>query len=124
VKELLKEVPVQDKIVTDYWCLNTVSAFTDKSIYCVDLQKETTYLLWNSELASALKKPERYSSGVKAFLKNESLKIIYMISLHPPEKLSQLDKQLSILFRVTLIEKRDGAIERGGNLYLYKITSL
>jgi len=122
--ELLKEIPPQFKIVTDYWCLNTLSAFTDKSYYCVDLQKEISYLLWNSELDSMLKKTNRYSNGISAFFKTESLKKVYMISIHPLEKLNQVDKQLSGLFHLMHIDKRDDAIEKGGNLYLYEITTL
>ena len=47
VNELLKEVPANEKIVTDYWCLNTVSAFTDKPFYCIELNKEMSFVLLN-----------------------------------------------------------------------------
>ena len=124
VKELLNEIPEQNKTITDYWCLNTLSAFTDRSFYCVDLQKEASYLLWNNELTAALKKSNRYSSGITVFLKKESKNKAYMISIHPPQKLFQLDDWLPALFNIKLIDKREGAIERGGNLYLYEITSL
>jgi hypothetical protein len=122
-KELLKEIPGGNKIVTDYWCLNVLSAFTDRSYYCVDLEKEVSYLLWNSEMTSMLEKNDRYSNGLLTFLKKESLNKVYMMSVHPLEKLSQLDKQLSILFRIELIDRKEGAIEKGGNLYLYEINS-
>ena len=122
VNELLKKIPAGEKIVTDYWCLNTLSAFTDKSYYCVDLQKEASYLLWNSELNSALKKDDRYSSGITAVLKQDSVNKIYMISIQRPGKLSQLDGNLYDLFNIKLIDKIEGAIEKGSDLYLYELT--
>jgi len=122
-KELLEEIPAGNKIVTDYWCLNTLSAFTDRAYYCVDLEKEVSYLLWNSEMASMLTKNDRYSNGLLRFLEKESLKKVYMISIYPLERLYQTDKQLPILFSIDLIDKKEEAIEKGSNLYLYEINS-
>ena len=122
-KELLKEIQAGNKIVTDYWSLNTLSGFTDRAFYCVDLEKEVSYLLWNSEMTSMLKKNDRYSNGLLRFLQKESLKKVYMISIYPLERLYQTDKQLPILFSIDLIDKREGAIEKGSNLYLYEINS-
>ena len=121
-KELLVEIPEGNKIVTDYWSLNTLSAFTDRAYYCVDLEKEVSYLLWNGEMTSMLKKNDRYSNGLLTFLKKESLKKVYMISIHPLERLFQSDKQLPILFSIDLIDKKEGAIEKGSDLYLYEIS--
>jgi hypothetical protein len=122
-KQLLEEIPAGNKIVADYWCLNTLSAFTDRAYYCVDLEKEVSYLLWNGEMTSMLKKNDRYSTGLLAFLKKESLIKVYMISIYPLERLYQSDKQLPILFSISLIDKKEGAIEKGSNLYLYEINS-
>jgi hypothetical protein len=122
-KELLEEIPAGDKIVTDYWSLNTLSAFTDRAYYCIDLEKEVSYLLWNSEMTAMLKKNDRYSKGLLVFLKKESLKKAYMISIYPVERLYQFDKQLPVLFSIDLIDKKEGAIEKGSNLYLYEINS-
>ena len=122
-KELLEEIPSDNKIVTDYWCLNTLSAFTDRAYYCVDLEKEVSYLLWNGEMTSMLKKNDRYSNGLQTLFKKESLKKVYMISIYPVERLYQFDKQLPVLFSIDLIDKKEGAIEKGSNLYLYEINS-
>jgi hypothetical protein len=122
VSELLKEVPANEKIVTDYWCLNTLSAFTDKPFYCIELNKEMSFVLLNNELAMAVMKPGRYSNGVKKIFQQEELKNVYMISIQSPENVSKLDPQLVKSFEVKLIDKREGAIEKGSNLYLYQIT--
>jgi hypothetical protein len=122
VNELIEKVPAQEKIVTDYWCLNTLSTFTDKPYYCVDLQREVSFLLWNNELATALKRTDRYSSGIISFMNKESIKKVYMISIQRLAKLPQLDNKLPELFNVKLIDKREEAMEKGSNLYLYEIS--
>jgi hypothetical protein len=72
-------------------------------------------------MTSMLKKNDRYSNGLLTLLKNESLKKVYMISIYPLERLYQSGKQLPILFRIDLIDKKEGAIEKGSDLYLYEI---
>jgi len=123
VQELLKEVPDHDKIVTDYWCLNTLSAFTDKPYYCVDLQREASYLQWNSEVKAMLNTPNRYANGIDNVLRQSSIDHVYMITIHSPEKMVQLDNRLMDSFNVRLVDKREGAIEKGSDLYLYQIAN-
>jgi hypothetical protein len=123
VKPLLKKIPAGEKIVTDYWCLNNLAAFTGKAWYCTDLQREASFLLWNSEMAAMLQRKNRYSDGIAGFMKKESTEKIYMLSIHPPEKLKLLDDRLTGLFKIKLLVKKDDAMEKGGNLYLYEITS-
>jgi len=123
VKTLLKKIPSGEKIVTDYWCLNNLAAFTGKAWYCTDLQREASFLLWNSEMAAMLQRKNRYSDGINAFLKKEPAEKVYMLSIHPPERLNRLDDRLTALFEVKLQDKKDDAMEKGGNLYLYEISS-
>jgi hypothetical protein len=122
VDELVKEVSSHEKIITDYWCLNTLEAYTDKPFYCIELQKEMSFILWNKEFATAQNTPNRFFKGVKNLFEKEGIKKVYMISLHSPLELFQLDSQLSRSFSVKLIDKREGAIEKGSNLYLYQIS--
>ena len=122
VNELLKKIPERENIVTDYWCLNVLSAFTDKPYYCLDLKREASYLLWNSELNAALKRTDRYSEGLSDFMNQRSVNKVYMISIQRLGKLPQMDKRLPTLFRVKQIDQIEGAIEKGGDLYLYEIT--
>jgi hypothetical protein len=120
VNELLKNI-LNEKIVTDYWCLNNLATFTDKPFYCIETQKDQLYLLWNTELSTALKKSDRYSSGISKFMGMTSTDKIYMLSTQRLEKLQRLDEKLFSLYIVTLFDKREGAIEKGGDLYLYEI---
>ena len=124
VNELIKEVPVDEKIVSSYWAMNGVVAFTDKPAYCIDLQEEKSFLLFDDAIAAMQNKPDRYLDGVKNIFQQKGIKSIYMISTDPPEILFQTDPGLPKSFRVTLADKIEGAIEKGSNLYLYKITTL
>jgi hypothetical protein len=123
VTELLHEIPGDKKTVTDYWALNTLVAFTDKPFYCLELRKEMSFLMWDSELSAMIKTPGLYSNGVKYLFQKEGLKEIYMVSINSPQKISLLDPQLSQSFHFKLLDKREGAIEKGSNLYLYFISA-
>ena len=122
VNKFVKEIPVNNKMVTDYWCLNTLSAFMDTSFYCVDLQKEASYLLWNQEVGAMTKASNRYSQGFKYLFEKERIYQVYMISINSPQRISKLDSQLFKLYKVNLIDKKEDAIERSSNLYLYHIS--
>lgn len=124
VTELLKEVPANEQAVTDYWALNAVSSYTDKPFYCIDMQKEKSFILWGSDIAQILSNPNRYADGVKTLFEKKGIKQVYMISMAPPQLLHKGNDQLFKLYRVKLIDKREGAIEKGANLYLYRISSL
>ena len=47
-----------------------------------------------------------------------------MITTNSPQKMFKLDSQLFKSYKVKLIDKREGAIEKAGNLYLFQIDSL
>ena len=123
VPELLIMPTPQTRVVTDYWAMNTISAFADQSIYCIDIQREISFVLWGPELGDALKKPNRYFDGVKSLFERENLNKIFMISTGSPEMLMRADPKLFQAYRVVVTDKRIGAIEKGGNLYLYEITA-
>jgi hypothetical protein len=124
MKEVLKEVPPHEKLVTDYWTMNAVVAFTDKPVYCIDLQKEMSFVRWTHELTVVLGNPHRYSDGVRHLFEKEGIRSVYLISQNSPGTLYKIDPQLPALFRLTLVDKREGAIESGSNLYLYQISYL
>jgi len=121
IKELLKEVPNNKRTVTDYWAMNTISAFADTPFYCIDLQKEIAFVKWNSDLGTMQNKQYRYFEGLKNLFQKEDLNEVYMISTGSPAVLFRVDSQLFKSYQVKLVDKREGAIEKGGNLYLYQI---
>jgi hypothetical protein len=49
VNELLQEVPHGEKSGTDYWAMNTIATFADRSFYCLDLQQEKLFLQWDGK---------------------------------------------------------------------------
>ncbi|WP_276481983.1 hypothetical protein [Paraflavitalea pollutisoli] len=120
VGELAQKVPASRTLVCDYWGLNAVAAFMDQPMYCMDLQQETAYLLWNERMAELMRSPYRYSLGAQQ-LNKQGVAQFYMISSNPPPTIIRLDDRLEKLYAVTLVDKREGAVESGGNLYLYSI---
>ena len=122
IQAMVSKVPAGQKLVSDYWTMNAYAAFVNKPIYCVDLQKEKSYIMWNSEIVAMLKNPYRYSSGLPCLFCKDGINEVYMISMHNPGELSELDAELASCFHVDLIDKKEGAIEKGCNLYLYKIS--
>jgi hypothetical protein len=123
VNELLKEVPGNEKTVTDYWAMNAVSAFADRPFYCVDLQKEIFFVNWESDTRILKSRQYRYFEGIKNLFQKERINKVNMFSTASPTKLFRADSLLFESYQVKLFDKREGAIEKEGNLYLYQITS-
>jgi hypothetical protein len=121
VKELLKAVPANGRVIADYWALNAVSAFADTSLYCVDTQKETSFISWQSGQGSNVNK---YYNGITAFLQNKQQQHVYMISTITPAIIFNRDPKLPQFYQLELLYKIEGAIEPGGNLYLYLVRSI
>jgi hypothetical protein len=122
VVELVREVPPDSRLVTDYWTMNAYSAFVDKPIYCVDMRRELSFILWDRSLAETLRREARYSTGLREIFHPGGPKAVYMVSLGSPQKLSQTDRDLGEAFRVAQVDRTEGAIDPGGDLYLYRIT--
>jgi hypothetical protein len=120
-KELLHKVPSDAALVTDYWALTALAAYTDKPYYCVDVQQEATFILWGSEMVKMRKNRNRYYNGITNFMQQRGLKEVYMVSTSDTAVLYKIDPKLFTDLKVELIERRTGAIEKWSNLYLYRI---
>lgn len=123
VNELLSTPPRGSRIVTDYWAMNTISAFADRPIFCIDVQRDLAFVLWGPELGKMFMRTYRYCDGIKALFQKEGRTELYMISTGAPQALDRADRKLFKDYHVSLVDKREGAIEKGGNLYLYRISS-
>jgi len=121
VRELYAQVPAGAMVVTDYWCLNNLSAFLDRPFHCLEHRKELTFLRWDQELAKATKQPNFYSSGLSELWQHNAMQEVYMISVNDAERLQAKDNELSVRFDVALIDRFEGAIEAHSNVYLYRI---
>jgi hypothetical protein len=121
VGELVNEIPPGKKMVCDYWAVNTFASFVDKPVYCLDLQKEVYFVLLDSHLHKVHSKKNRYVDGMNYLRSQAPVDEVYMISTHAPEAISRIDPQLKSQYEVELIDKREGAIEKFGNIYLYSI---
>lgn len=122
VGQLIKEVPTGQKWVTDYWTMNAVVAFTDHPAYCVDMQREMSFVLWGPDITALQKTSNRYCTGLQQFFKKEGVQSVYMITQATLPMLQKTDPLLAANYYVVLLDKREGAIEKGSNLYLYRIS--
>ena len=122
VNKLIKKIPRDSKWVTDYWCLNTISAYLDTSAYCIDLQKEKSYLLWNEEIKGMLQSRNRYNEGMNALFERENLENIYLVTIHSFQNIKKIDSLLLTNYKITLVNEYTGAIEKGSNLFLYEVS--
>jgi hypothetical protein len=120
VPALIKEIPSGEKPVTDYWTMNAVVAFTDKPVYCLDLQQDISFILFDRRLTPIDHDPHRYTDGLQQLFRKNGNHTAYMLSLSSPQLLNRVDTLLAKSCRLTLIDKREGAIEPGSNLYLYR----
>lgn len=124
VNTFIAEVPQGQKLVTDYWTMNAVVAYTDKPAYCVDMDKTISFVLWNPDVAMIEHNHYRYTSGLQRYMAKEKLDSVYMISEASPQILQRTDTRLYEKFRLDIIDKKEGALEKGSNLYLYRISPL
>jgi hypothetical protein len=121
VQELLQQVPKDKKLVVDYWALNTYASFIDQPVYALDLQKECFFVLLDNHMYWVHSKKNRYVDGLINLYHRAGVLEVYMISTHSPATIDKIDPQLQRQYNVELIDKREGAIEKAGNIYLYHI---
>lgn len=121
VNELIKAVPGKERVVSDYWALNGIATFMDKPFYCLDLKKEVSFLLWDSNMAHLMKTDYRYCEGA-AQLAGQGVHQFWMLSSGSPQDLAKVDTRFFKDYQVVLKDKIEGAIEKGGNLYLYQVS--
>jgi hypothetical protein len=100
------------------------AAYKDRSFYCIDLQREHSFIRWDADMAAMTKNPYRYYDGLKALFKKEGRKQAYFFSASSPQVLQSVDARLFAAFRVEIVSKTSGAIEKWSDLYLYRISSL
>lgn len=122
IKAMLDHVPAGQKVVTDYWGLIAANAYTDKPWYCIDLEKEHTFIVWGADMVSMREKLHRYYTGVHTIFQQENVHVIYLVSNSSPQALMGIDKKLFAGYHVAVVEQQANAIEKWSNLYLYRIS--
>jgi hypothetical protein len=119
VHELVRLVPGDKKLVSDYWAVNALSAFTDKKYYAVGLDKNVSFLLWNQDLKVSLDQP--YTKSFRKLVTGNDT--IYMISMYHPRQIESVDSTVMNEFEVKPVKAFTGAIEKWSNLYLYRVNN-
>jgi glycosyltransferase involved in cell wall biosynthesis len=124
IPALIREVPAGSLLVTDYWTMNAITAYTDRPVYCVDVQRPLSFLLFNSRLKAIDADPHRYTNGLLHLFKERPIDSAYLLSLSSPQLLSRIDNRLNKDFLLAIMDQTTGAIERGSDVYLYKVKPL
>ncbi len=122
IDELVREVPAGEPLVTDYWTMNGYVAYLDRPAYCVDMDKKISFVTWGPDMAAIQDNPRRYTVGLQHYFHDKNLNEVYLVTLGSPQVLDKVDTAFSRSFHLHLIDSREGAIEKGSDLYLYKIT--
>lgn len=121
VKDLVQQVPEGQQVVTDYRALNAVSTYLDKPVYCIDMQRPMSFILWNTDMVQLERYPNRYEVGVKRFFADQKRATVYMLSTGATQTLLHTDAALFSSYQVTLVDSFDRAIDKESNVYLFKI---
>lgn len=122
--ELAGKVPAGQPLVTDYWCLNNLAAFMDKPFYCIELNRELSFILWDRKMAKAMRGAAPYGDGLDRFFSDRGIPVVYMMSVNSPAKIKVMEPALADRFRLQAIDSCTGAIERYSDLYLYRVSRL
>jgi hypothetical protein len=120
VGELIAAVPAGERWVTDYWTANTVSAFTGRPAYCVGLDREVSFLLWDGEMAARTHR-RPYSGSIGALLRREGRSRVFLLSANLREVIAEQDPSSKDELVMVEVGRRDGAIQPWSNLYLYEV---
>ncbi|MGN6420584.1 MAG: hypothetical protein ACTHMC_23945 [Pseudobacter sp.] len=121
VNGLLNTAPPGIPIVTDYWTLNAVAAFANRSMYCIDLRKEVSFVVWGNDFALIRQQKHRYDAGIREWFRHSDQDTVCLISTVSPWQLKNLDPLFMREFHPLLIGELEGSIEKGSDLYLYQI---
>jgi len=124
VKKMISGLNAGEMVVSDYWASIGFNAYTDKPVYCVDMQESIYFMLWGSKMTEAHKFPTRYYRGINNLFVKERIKRTYLLSTNTMQELFKTDAKLFSSFKIQLIDKADGAIEKWSNLYIYEISAL
>ncbi|MBY0424322.1 MAG: hypothetical protein K2Q22_01690, partial [Cytophagales bacterium] len=121
VVEMLKALPQNSNIISTYWCINNLSAYVDKPYYCIETKKMESFILWDSNLKTFVVDPNSYKSGLDFYFKTNPENYVYLFSTLSTSEILQIDCKVLKEYNFRTIQKKEGAIERSGNIYLYKV---
>ena len=122
VKTICERVPKGKEIITDYWCLNYLSAAMDKPFYCLGFNQEKLFLLWDMEMKAVSEQKNSYSQGAQIYFQTHATEAVYFITNTSNNDLIQRDSLFFTYFKVELMNGQTDAIERYSNINLYKVS--
>jgi hypothetical protein len=117
IAELVGAAPLHANIVADNSCMENLLSYLDRPFYSVHLGKEVFLLKWNGVSA----KTDSSADGIRSFFERNEAEAVFMCSSKTPQDLAEADAVLYQSFKVSMIANYNGAIDKGGDVYLYRI---
>ncbi|MEO8085447.1 MAG: hypothetical protein ABI763_01430 [Bacteroidota bacterium] len=121
VVAMRNEIPQSAFVATDYWCLNNLAAYLDTPVYCLELKRPVSFLIWNSEMKDIIHYD--YVAGLEALLNLNGNLPFYFFSIHNETELLG-NESPAIKMNVKLIGYSGDAIEKSGRVFLYLVERL
>ncbi len=122
VPELLAAVPPGAMVATDYFCLTAAAAYGGQPFYAIETNKPAYFLLWNQDMTRIDARKDRYVRGAGQLFRETGRNEFYLLSMNAPELIPRTDTAILRTYQLRLAAKREGAIEKFSNLYLYRIS--
>lgn len=121
IPKLIREVPAKDSILTDFYALNPLLAFTDRPWYCLEAKKEVNCILWTQELTKLAGTRSPYRDGADFYFGLHAEDHFYLITSLPAKQFSERDSCFTSEYGVRLMDSLVGSLEKYSNLYLYEV---
>lgn len=123
ISSLYKEFSKEVDVVTDYWCLNYLTAAVDKPIFCLGFNVQKEYIMWTREVAEMTLDKHLYCNGLRAYFQNKNVNAVYLFSTFNGKELDLRDQNLLHEYNIQLVTERCGSLEKNSNVYVYLITT-
>ena len=106
------------QIVADYGCLESLSAYLDRPFYSLQQGQTVSF----SILGRAFDPHRSYAEGLEIFFARSGAREAFLFSPRSPDDDRTFDASFRARFRAELLAKKDGAIEPGGDIYVYRVS--
>lgn len=121
IPKLIQKVPAGDSLISDFYALNPLLAFTDRSCYCIEAGMEVSCILWTQELTKLAATKDPYARGTELYFQKRIQDHFFLISALAPKALSERDTAFISNFAVSARDSLTGSLEKYSNLYLYEV---
>lgn len=123
VVEISKNITRNSTILSNYWCINNLSAYLDRPYYCLETRQMESFVLWDSKIKSFFLDSISFKNGLDFYFKRSTENYMYLFSTLSMSEIIQMDSTVMNNYNFRTIQIKEGAIERSGNIYLFKVNA-